>query len=172
MGYEMNRKFTAAVIVSGFFLLASGFPLSMEAVQDIKEEGRPLLRIDLLMSLEKEMKPPKRNIFSPEKSTAMSGTSGSNPLENAATGEAISGGEPPSEMEKTPDLFINMKYIGYVRTPLKIVGLIMYEGMAMAVYSGEMIAEGLQIGEITADNIEIIGPNSHRQKVPLEGDQK
>jgi hypothetical protein len=80
--------------------------------------------------------------------------------------------EQPPATEITPEFFINVKYIGYVRTPKKIVGLIMYEGMAVAVYSGEIIAEGMQIGEITAETIEIIGPNSFRQKVPLEGDQQ
>jgi hypothetical protein len=164
MGYEMKINITAAVIFSGFFLLASGFPQAMEAAQDSKEESKPLLRVDLLLSLDKEMKPPKRNIFSPEKSTARTGPSGSAPPVNTA--------EQPSATENAPEFFINVKYIGYVRAPQKIVGLIMYEGMAVAVYSGEIIAEGLQIGEITAETIEIIGPNSFRQKVRLEGDQQ
>ncbi len=62
----------------------------------------------------------------------------------------------------------NIKYIGYVVSCEKIVALIIIDGNALAVEKGETISEGAKVGEITPEEIEIIGPDSEKRKYSLE----
>lgn len=67
-------------------------------------------------------------------------------------------------------LFASFKrYIGYIVFGEKIVALIIIDGNALAVEKGEMISEGVKVGEITPEEIEIMGPDSEKRKYSLEG---
>ena len=67
---------------------------------------------------------------------------------------------------------MNIRYIGHIRSGQKIVALIVYEDTAIAVEKGEMISEGVQIGDVTSEYVEIVGPDSVRRKYTLEGEKE
>ena len=50
------------------------------------------------------------------------------------------------------------------------MALIIFDGESLAVEKGELISEGVEIGEITLQDIEVIGPDSNRRKFSLEGE--
>jgi hypothetical protein len=52
-----------------------------------------------------------------------------------------------------------------------MVALIVFEGDALAVEKGEVISEGVKIGEITPEEIEIIGSDSQKRRYYLEGER-
>lgn len=69
-----------------------------------------------------------------------------------------------------PVLNINLRYIGFIRSSRKVIGLIILEGQVMAVAEGEVVSEGIRIGKVTAQEIEVIMPDSTTRKFPLEGE--
>lgn len=69
-------------------------------------------------------------------------------------------------------LALNIKYIGYIVSCEKIVALIIIDGNALAVEKGEIISEGAKVGEITPEEIEIMGPDSEKRKYSLEREKE
>jgi len=167
------RMVRTSIILAGFvFLLMAGI-WGQNQAQKAAEPEKPLLRIDLLQTLDRELKPPMRNIFSPEKAGAQTGQSNIPGLDpSGLRGEDVSptGGE--TDADQAAVTSINLSYKGFVRAGGRFVALVMYEGLAMAVLQGDFIAEGVEIGAITAEDIEVIGPSAERRKFPIEGDQE
>ena len=168
----MNKKGKIALILAGMGFFLWGVALPQDPPVKAAEEIKPLLRTDLLRSLDTTLKPPRRNIFSPEKAVDRTGTmegqlpGAENPEEGVFDPEEDSS---PGEVQTSA---ISMRYLGYVRAANKIVALVMHEGMASAVQTGDLIGVGLQIGEITEETIEVVGPDSKSHSFPLEGDQQ
>ena len=169
----MKRMVRTSIILTGLgFLLMAGIR-GQDQAQKIAEPEKPLLRIDLLQTLDRELKPPMRNIFSPERAgtqTAQSNIPGLDP--SGLGGEEVSPTGEEAEANQAAVTSLNLSYKGFVRAGARFVALVMYEGMAMAVLEGDFIAEGVEIGAITAEEIEVIGPSAERQKFPIEGDQE
>ncbi|MCK4364290.1 MAG: hypothetical protein KAW85_05775, partial [Candidatus Aminicenantes bacterium] len=76
-----------------------------------------------------------------------------------------------SKYEGSSSLPLNIRYIGYVISDDKMVALIVFEGDALAVESGEVISEGVKIGKITPEEIEIVGSDSQKRRYYLEGER-
>jgi hypothetical protein len=151
-------------------LLAAGIHGQNPSQKTIEAED-PILRIDLLQTLDRELKAPKRNIFSPEKASVQSPQSivqGVDPV----TGATDSLAEQGSEGVEAARVSINLSYKGFVRAGDRFVALVMYEGMSMAVLQGDFIAEGVEIGTINVEEIEVIAASSPPQKFPIEGEQE
>jgi hypothetical protein len=128
--------------------------------------GKSLIRKDLLYEKRTNLSPPVRNIFSPQRTRGP---------ESGLSPEEIEGGAGEIESEsgeRALDGMPDIRYIGYVHSGHKIVGLIIYEEEALAVEEGEIISQDLRIGKVTAEEIELIGPNSQRRKYSLEGEQE
>ncbi len=130
-----------------------------------------LVRMDLLNSPEFQTTPPQRNIFAPANFSART------PVPSAAAAgppNATLGveeeGTPGGLDQPPPILGVNLRYLGFVVSPHKFVALIILEGQAVAVVEGEVVAEGLRIGKITPEEIEIILPDSSVRKYSLEGE--
>lgn len=120
------------------------------------------------MKKEKALEPPLRNIFTPHR------------IRNARTEfETISSQKNILNKKKGSELQIrnqdsvldfDLRYIGFIKSGKKIVALIVFDGESLAVEKGELISEGVEIGEITIMDIEVIGPDSNRRKFSLEGE--
>jgi hypothetical protein len=130
-----------------------------------------LVRADLLNSLKGETSPPKRNIFAPASSSARPPV-GAVPAAGlpGAPFQAEQGGTPVNQEQPPPTLPVNLRYVGFVVSSDRFVALIILEGQAVAVVEGEVVAEGLRIGKITTEEIEIILPDSSVRKYSLEGE--
>ena len=131
-----------------------------------KSEEKSLIKKELLSKTKKKLAPARRNIFSLRRGgsaeTRITPTDPrTNPLKATRTTERESSGSP-----------VNIRYIGHIRSGQKIVALIVYEDTAIAVEKGEMISEGVQIGDVTSEYVEIVGPDSVRRKYTLEGEKE
>ncbi len=131
-----------------------------------KDEKKSLIKKELLSRAKKKMSSPRRNIFSLQRTESRE----TRILPNNP--QPIQKKIPGITEEEPSGLQMHLRYIGHIRSPEKIVALIILEGTAFAVEKGEMISEGVQIGDVTPEYIEIIGPDSVRKKYPLEGEKE
>jgi multidrug efflux pump subunit AcrA (membrane-fusion protein) len=84
-----------------------------------------------------------------------------------AAGEAKQGEVAP------PAVTVNLRYIGYiesVKSPRRLTALIILEGQAIPVREGEVVSEGVKIGKISPQEIEVILPDSSTRTFSLEGE--
>ncbi len=165
MRVKKNWAFLFLFVLSLSLALWAGGrnPQEKEAGQD---EKKSLIKKELLLKKKQKLSPPRRNIFS---------------LQRTESGETrVFPTNPQPIQKKTPGvtedkpagLQMHLRYIGHIRSGEKIVALIILEDTAFAVEKGEMISEGIQIGDITPEYIEIIGPDSVRKKYTLEGEKE
>ncbi len=130
-----------------------------------KEEAKSLIRKDLLRTHGTETGVPKRNIFAPR-------SHASPPLSLKAQ-ESIgpeAAEKLPGKDEEQPAFNVNLRYVGYIESPGRMIALIILEGQALAVAEGEVVSEGIKIGKISPTEIEIIMPDSTTRKFSLEGE--
>jgi hypothetical protein len=163
-----NQWFFACVFifccVALFMSWAQEKPKETESLKDKTES---FIRMDLLSSEKKPMQPPRRNIF----------TVGRAGIEDELSQEAIEErmGEiqnsqiTQSQGEKSFSS-LNLRYLGYVRSGRKIVGLIVFQGEALAVVEGDVISEGFAVGHINPEEIEVFGPDSKPVTFSIEGE--
>lgn len=163
----------AKKIIPAFFIFFLSISLNMWAGEEKLQKKGPeesgkksLIRKELLLREKRELGTPRRNIFSLRRSASREIGANTvklryNPQKNEARPEG--GGSP---------LPLNIRYIGYIVSHEKIVGLIVFRGNAIAVEKGEVISEGVTVGEISLVEIEIIGSDSQKRRYSLEGDQE
>ncbi|UCC38247.1 MAG: hypothetical protein JSV96_10385 [Candidatus Aminicenantes bacterium] len=149
-------------------LSASGDFLQKKKAQE--KEIKSLIRKELLLKERKKLEPPRRNIFSPRISGSLEANPDALRFEQNRSEGSSETSSTSSENRPLPSL--NIRYIGYIHSGERIVGLIIFEGDAVAVEKGEMISAGVEIGKITREEIEIIGPNSEIKKYSLEGEKE
>lgn len=128
---------------------------------------RSLVRKELLLVKRKELKPPRRNIFSPRIigiEDAKLEIEGEQSPQNFNENQAVASDEASARS-------FDLRYIGYIDSGDKIVALIIFEGEALAVEEGEKISEEFTIGKITTKEIEIIGLGAEKRKYSLEGEK-
>ncbi|MGB2845701.1 MAG: hypothetical protein WBC02_12675, partial [Candidatus Aminicenantaceae bacterium] len=81
-------------------------------------------------------------------------------------------GNPAFSREAPSPGQLQIRYVGYVISGEKVIALIIFRGNTLAVEKGEMISEGVKVGEITSAAIEIVSSNSEKRKFPLEGEKE
>lgn len=165
----------AKEITSVFFILSLSIGLSIGAGEEkLQKKGlekggeKSLIRKDLLLREKIELGNPARNIFT-LKRLAGSREIERNPVkqqQNQQQNPTL-----PNKYEASSSLPVNIRYIGYVISDDKMVALIVFEGNALAVERGEVISEGVKIGKITPEEIEIVGSDSQRRRYYLEGEK-
>lgn len=162
------RSFPAAVLVGA--LLAAGAPAEQRAGAAKKAPGTdPLVRMDLLKSLPPQPAAPLRSIFSPGLAAAAP-----EPVPEPDDSADATGQEPGLEapQETAPaQPVLDLVYLGYVRSGLRIIALVFSEGQSLAVAEGEEIVPGLKVEKIGPDRIEVTGPDGKRTSVPIQGEQ-
>jgi hypothetical protein len=161
-------------ITSAFFILFLSIGLSIWAGEEkLQMKGlekgveKSLIRKDLLLREKIELGSPLRNIFTLKRS--VSTQIERNPVilqQNQQHNPTV-----PNRYESSSSLPVNIRYIGYVISDDKMVALIVFEGNALAVERGEVISEGVKIGKITPEEIEIVGSDSQKRRYYLEGER-
>lgn len=168
-----KRPGVVASLVLGLGLAASWAQTSPPAKPSSPEAKPSLIRMDLLRLPQEEMIPPLRNIFAP-------GTRTSRPVESAFQEsqpwpQDEQAAETPvsaaSEGSTTPPvLTVNLRYIGFIESARRMIALVLFEGQAVAVVEGEVVGEGIRIGRITRDEVEVILPDSSTRLFSFEGE--
>lgn len=132
------------------------------------------LRVDLLPKKSMTLPPVERNIFSP------SGPKHSIPAMLPDQGGRPSSGQGSlSNLEKEkegglsswPGYNLSIRYIGYVHAAHKTVGLVIVNGLALAVEEGEFLDALVQVTRITEEEIGLAGPAGEERRVLLEGEK-
>ena len=138
----------------------------------VDKEVKSLLRKDLLQAKKQEATPPKRNIFAPQAGFSRSGAVALPgrplpPVDFQAADELAAGDETAGA---PPVITVNLRYLGFIESPRRLVGLINFEGRAMAVVEGDVVGDGIRIGKVTREQIEVVLPDSSTRTFPLEGE--
>jgi Tfp pilus assembly protein PilP len=165
----------AKISLLAFFVLASGILLhsglsqKSEATESQeKQEKGSLIRKDLLVLQDKKFPSPQRNIFVRQRARTQQNETSPATSGNFQTSNP--GASSSQEETLSKDVAVNLNYIGYVKSGDRVVALILLEGEAYAVESGDVLVIGVTIGEITPDDIEIIGSDSVSRRIKLEGE--
>jgi hypothetical protein len=165
MRVDKNWPFLFLFVLSLGLALWAG-EMNFQEKEAGQEGKKSLIKKELLLRKKKKLSPPRRNIFSlqrTERGETRILPNNPQPIQKKTLGITE---EEPSGLQ------IHLRYIGHIRSGKKIVALIILEDTALAVEKGEMISEGVQIGDVTPEYIEIIGPDSVRKKYTLEGEKK
>lgn len=156
----------AIVVCSAAFVFTSDQKKTPKP-KSMLDRANSFIRMDLLTEEKKPMSPPMRNIFT-QKSAAVFEELSSEEMKEKID-EAMSTTDSPAQIENTISS-LNLRYLGYVLSGRKVVGLIVFRGEALAVVEGDLIAEGFTVGRISPDDIEVLGPDSEPMLFSLEGE--
>ena len=156
----------AIVVCCALFLYTSDQKKTPKP-KSMLDKADSFIRMDLLMAEKEPMSPPKRNIFTQRSTPVFEGQSSEEIKEKIE--EAMSTQDSPAQRENTISS-LNLRYLGFVLSGRKIVGLIVFRGEALAVVKGDLIAEGFTVGRISPDDIEVLGPDSEPMMFSLEGE--
>ena len=138
-----------------------------------EDKALPLVRMDLLKPGPSQATPSGRNIFSPRLAQSERPVPAGPPAGGPGAAAAVPGA--PSEVQPAaaPAFSIDLRFIGFVDSPKtrKIIGLVIFQGQARAVVEGEVISEGVRIGKIGREEIEVVLPDSSTRTFSLEGEE-
>jgi hypothetical protein len=127
------------------------------------KDDKPLIRKDLLSFGQGEIAPPRRDIFRP-RATAQPASPQSPQVVTPARKLLTPAGGPPA-------FALNIVYVGSARSAGKIVALVLLDGQTTPVAEGDEITPGYKVLRVTADEIEVVGPNSERKTFTRQGDR-
>jgi Tfp pilus assembly protein PilP len=159
---------------AGIFLIISLGVMSAPAGAEEKAAARsgvqkvlkPLVRTEWLQKKSGPAAPVKRDIFSPQ---GASGSDAITPIE--APEKAAESRKAKVEAESVAVSF-NLRYVGYIQSKQKVVGLILLDGQALAVEEGDSVGQGFKILKISAKEMEVEEPSGKLVTLALEGGQK
>jgi len=153
-------------------VVALGLSLSLQSApqagpKDKVPAGKkptPLVRKDLLVFGKGEIAPPRRDIFRPRDYGQL------------AAPPVVPAGRPapkrPGPAVKAETSFVlDLVYLGSVRSGGRIVALILRDGQTMSVAEGDQIIPGYTAVRVTAEEIEVEGPDSQRKTFPRQGER-
>jgi len=121
-------------------------------------DGKPLIRKDLLTFGLGKIVPSRRDIFRPAD----------------AVRPAAAPAKPsrrPAPVAEQPGFALNIVYVGSVRSAGTVLALVVQNGRTITVAAGDEIVPGYKVLRVTADEIEITGPNSERKTFARQGDR-
>ena len=136
------------------------------------QEARSLIRKELLEARKQDTAPPQRNIFSPRlgpgrpAETAL--PAGAQPVVDFEAADEPAAAEEASQAP--PVINIDLRYIGFIQSPHRLVALVNFEGRAIAVVEGDVVGEGIRIGKVSRQTVEVILPDSSTRTFSLEGE--
>lgn len=125
------------------------------------------IRMDLLSSEKKPMPPPMRNIFIVGRASIEEELS---PEAFKEKMEEIRNSQNTQSQAENSRSSLNLRYLGYVLSNSKIVGLVVFEGEALAIVEGDLITDGFTVGRISPEEIEVFGPDSKPVTFAIEGE--
>jgi len=131
-----------------------------------KKAPPALVRKDLLAGVPRELVPPRRNIFTGRGAGASFPASQEVRREQGALEE-----QNPFSEAQSEDSALDIRYIGYVQSGKRVVGLVVFAGEVFAVEPGDVLAPGMTVSTIDPQSIEVSLPDSQSVKVKLEGEE-
>jgi len=138
-----------------------------QKTESAKASADSFIRMDLLSSEMKPMPPPERNIFTVG-STSVAEELSPEALEERM--EEIRNSHNTQSQGENSMSSLNLRYLGYVLSGRKIVGLIVFKGEALAVVEGDLITDGFTVGRISPEEIEVLRPDSKPVMFSIEGE--
>jgi hypothetical protein len=165
-----NLRRSVCVVFLGWAFLLLGWPQEKAPeTEPLKKSAESFIRMDLLLVEKKPLPPPKRNIFTVGQEEVR-GEISPEILQKRFEEMGIERDQNSQPQGENPAPSLNLRYLGYVLSGAKIVGLIVFEGEAMPVVEGDEISEGITVGRISPDEIEVFGPDSKPVKFSIEGE--
>jgi len=163
----MRNNLLALLLVVSTTVFIQGH-ISQESPKKQKSEKTDVrtsfIRMDLLRAEKKPLPAAPRSIFT-------AGRTAYPDIDSARLEEDIERIEESSGIQREqPGEFLDLRYIGYVRSGTKIVALVIFQGEALAVVEGEMLAEGITVKSIGLEDIEVLGPDLKSSLFSLEGE--
>ncbi len=162
------RSRLLALLLVVFAAISLHADLSQETQKKEKDgKANPkgsFIRMDLLRAEKKPLPPAPRSIFTAQESKYPT-------IDTAKLQEEIEKIEQSGGIQREQSgEYLDLRYIGYVRSGNKIVALVIFQGEAIAIAEGEMIVEGITVKTIGLEEIEVIGPDSNTRMFSLEGE--
>jgi hypothetical protein len=139
-----------------------GQPKTSPAGASRAAAAAPLVRKDLLVFGKGEIGPPRRDIFRPRA------------YDEPSAAQARPGGAPAPRRpgaKAEPSFVFDLTYLGSVRSGGKITALILMNGQTMSVVEGDEILPGYKAVRVTADEIEVLGPDSQKKTFSRQGER-
>ncbi len=162
---KLNNRLLFLVVVLWAFVF-----IPAEEPKQKKDQGagaaKSLIRKELLVKKRRELQVPRRNIFSPRFSERNELPAKRAMPEQSAQLPAV------ASPQAVTLLTLNLRYIGYLVQGEKIIALIILEGDVLSVSKGDTVGEGLEVGEITPSELEVVGRGSEKRKFSIEGDER
>lgn len=164
-----KKRFITAcwLFVCSSLLLFGGVRQEPQDADSLKTDGASFIRMDLLSAEKRPMPRSVRNIFTVGRSSAAEDIS---PEAFEEKRQEMRNSQNPRSQEENSVITLNLRYLGYVFSRQKIVGLIVFEGEALAVVQGESLTEGFTVGRISPEEIEILGLDSKPMMFAIEGE--
>ncbi len=128
-------------------------------------DDKPLIRKDLLTFGRGEIVPPRRDIFRPAGAFRPAAVP-ANPIRRPAARN-----RPAPAAAPQPGFALDIVYVGSVRSAGGILALVLKGGQTITVAEGDEIIPGYRVLRVTADVIEITGPNSERKTFARQGER-
>ena len=176
-----SKAFAVGLALAAVMSLSGRLSAGLQTQPKAAAEDRalPLVRMDLLEPRPPSTAPPGRNIFAPHAAqparpvSVVPGNPLTGVLPAGGSGEEAVVPGAPSEAAAPPAFSLDLRFIGYVDSPKtrKIIGLVIFQGQARAVVEGEVISEGVRIGKIGREEIEVVLPDASTKTFSLEGEE-
>jgi hypothetical protein len=125
------------------------------------------IRMDLLSGEKEPVPTPGRNIFT-VRNTRVAEELSPEALEERM--EEIRASQNTKVQRDNAMSSLNLRYLGYVLSRQKIVGLVVFRGEALAVMEGDLITEDFTVSRISPDEIEVLGPDQEPMMFSIEGE--
>jgi Tfp pilus assembly protein PilP len=161
---KTERRLSLVLALGLLLPLASAERPAPKEKTPAAKPAAPLVRKDLMVFAAGEVPAPRRDIFHPQASRGPIAPPSGPAAAPAPKRKGPSGAEAPA-------FVLDLVYVGSVRSGGTITALITRNGQTTPVAVGDEIAPGYKVLRITADEIEVEGPNSERKTFTRQGDR-
>jgi len=164
-----KRGIAALVLAAGLSLAASGGPQETGRAQAPDKGPQRLVRLDLLVPVERALQPEHRNIF-----IAGSGAAEdeAQPVAQTLNGRTRRPVPTPAEETEPEQTAPEIQYIGYVLSPRGVIGLLLSAGTTLALAPGDSIRPGYKVTRLDRTEVEVTGPDGVKKTYSLQGVEK
>jgi len=164
-----KRRILALVLTAGLGLSGWGVPQGAGRAQAPDKTPQHLLRLDLMVPVERTLQPERRNIF-----IAGSGAAEEEgqPAARNLNGRGRQAVPTPAEETEPEETAPEIQYIGYVLSPRGIIGLLLSGGTTQALAEGDSIRPGYKVTRLDRKGIEVTGPDGIKKNYSLQGVEK
>jgi len=139
---------------------------------EIKKQGEVgrnnrVIHIDLLTRKKRNFQPPLRNIFLPQLKGSKD-LAASMLAQEGASSQAMTESFPgKADAAQKEGWGIFLQYVGFIKSPDRIVALVVYQNQPWVVKIGDVLEDGSVVSAISEDEIEITGPSGKKKTFRL-----